>query len=159
MERGAPTEACSRRSSYVQISTYWAHAVAAGHLHDGAATQEDALKHYDELRRPATRRNGSAKPYLDRRCEKNEHSGRPSMGGLRGASPTKLFACCAPLRPTRTKLAEGETELPAREMRRRQCFVRYAASARSASRIRNVATRSRPESASTASTARAQAAA
>src|SRR5882672_8979006 len=46
--------------SYVQISTYWAHAVAAGHLHDDAATQ-DALKHYDELLE-ATRKG--LKPYL-----------------------------------------------------------------------------------------------
>jgi len=32
----------------VQLVTYWARAVAAGHLHDAAAAR-DALKHYDEL--------------------------------------------------------------------------------------------------------------
>jgi len=32
----------------VQTFTYWAHAVAAGHLHDAAAAN-DALQHYNAL--------------------------------------------------------------------------------------------------------------
>ena len=97
--------------SYVQISTYWAHAVAAGHLHDDAATQ-DALKHYDELLE-ATRKG--LKPYLAD-AVKSEHQVVQAWASYAGGKSEEALRLLRSVADHQDKVGKGETELPAREM-------------------------------------------
>jgi tetratricopeptide (TPR) repeat protein len=97
--------------SYVQISTYWAHAVAAGHLHDDDATQ-DALKHYDELLEAT--RNGP-KPYIADAL-KNEHQVVQAWAAYAGGKSDEALRLLRSVADHQDKVGKGETELPAREM-------------------------------------------
>ena len=88
---------------YVQIVTYWAHAIAAGHLHDAAAA-DDAMKHYDQLLE-ATRK--SDKPTSRTRSRKNATSCKHGPTMRLEIQPRRL-AFFAPLRILKTKSARAK---------------------------------------------------
>jgi tetratricopeptide (TPR) repeat protein len=94
-----------------QVVTYWAHAVAAGHLHDAAAAQ-DALKHYDELLE-SIRKTG--KPYHADML-KNEHEETQAWAAYAEGKSEDAVRMIREVADTQDKVGKGETESPAREM-------------------------------------------
>jgi tetratricopeptide (TPR) repeat protein len=94
-----------------QVVTYWAHAVAAGHLHDAAAAQE-ALKHYDELLE-TIRKTG--KPY-HADLLKNEHKETQAWAAYAESKSEDATRMMREVADTQDKVGKGETESPAREM-------------------------------------------
>jgi tetratricopeptide (TPR) repeat protein len=94
-----------------QVVTYWAHAVAAGHLHDAAAAQ-DALKHYDELLE-SIRKTG--KPYHADML-KNEHEETQAWAAYAEGKSEDAIRMIREVADTQDKVGKGETESPAREM-------------------------------------------
>jgi tetratricopeptide (TPR) repeat protein len=96
---------------YAQLPTYWARAVAAGHLHDSAAAQ-DALKHYDDLLE-ATRTG--PKPYIADSL-KTEHSVVQAWSYYAAGNSEDALRLLRSVAGTEDKTGKGETELPAREM-------------------------------------------
>ncbi len=96
---------------YVQIVTYWAHAIAAGHLHDTAAA-DDAMKHYDELLE-ATRKTD--KSYIADSL-KEEHDLVQAWADYASGNTTEATRLLRSVADTQDKVGKGETALPAREM-------------------------------------------
>jgi hypothetical protein len=101
----------SNTPPYVQIVTYWAHAIAAGHLHDVAAAK-DAMKHYDELL--AATRKGD-KSYLADSL-KEERDLLQAWGDYASGNTTEATHLLRSVADTQDKVGKGETALPAREM-------------------------------------------
>jgi tetratricopeptide (TPR) repeat protein len=94
-----------------QVVTYWAHAVAAGHLHDAAAAQ-DALKHYDELLEIARKGSKAYRAgYL-----KNEHNEAQAWAAYAQGKNDEAVRILREVADTQDKVGKGETESPAREM-------------------------------------------
>jgi tetratricopeptide (TPR) repeat protein len=94
-----------------KVVTYWARAVAAGHLHDAAAAQ-DALKHYDELLE--TIRKSSTSYHAD--LLKNEHKETQAWAAYAEAKSEDAIRMLREVADTQDKVGKGETESPAREM-------------------------------------------
>jgi len=94
-----------------QLMTYWAHAVAAGHLRDAAAAQA-ALAHYDELLE-ATRQG--PKPYIVEGL-KNEHDVVRAWASYASGKTDEALRLLRSVADLQDKTGKGETELPAREM-------------------------------------------
>ena len=95
----------------VQLVTYWGRAVAAGHLHDAAATQ-DALKHYDGLLE-ATRKG--PRPYIVDGL-KNEHQLVQAWAAYAAGNSHDALRLLRAVADDQDKVGKAETELPAREM-------------------------------------------
>ena len=100
-----------KASPQQQVVTYWAHAVAAGHLHDAAAGQE-ALKHYDEL--VETIRKSSTPYHAD--LLKNEHKETQAWAAYAEGKSEDAIRMIREVADTQDKVGKGETESPAREM-------------------------------------------
>ena len=100
---GAPSD--------VQLVTYWARAIAAGHLHDAIAAQ-DALKHYDELLE-ATRKG--PRPYIVNGL-KNEHQLVQAWAAYATGNSEEAVRLLRAVADDQDKVGKGETEPPAREM-------------------------------------------
>ena len=96
---------------YVQLVTYWAHAIAAGHLRDSAAAQ-DAVKRADELIE-ATRK--SDKPYFagDLKEVRDVMQAWSDFASGKNDEALRLLRGVA---DKQDKIGKGETEMPAREM-------------------------------------------
>jgi hypothetical protein len=97
--------------SSVQSFTYWAHAVAAGHLHDAAAAS-DALQHYNALLE-ATRKG--PKPYIADSM-KDEQKVVQAWANYAEGKNDEALSLLRSVADHRDKIGKGETELPAREM-------------------------------------------
>ncbi len=95
----------------VQLVTYWARAIAAGHLQDAVAAQ-DALKHYDELLE-ATRKG--PRPYIADGL-KNEHQLVQAWAAYAAGNSDDALNLLRAVADDQDKVGKGETELPAREM-------------------------------------------
>jgi tetratricopeptide (TPR) repeat protein len=95
----------------VQLVTYWARAVAAGHLRDAAAAQ-DALKHYDELLE-ATRKGPRSYIADGLKNERQVVQAWAAYAAGNSGDALRLFRAVA---DDQDKVGKGETELPAREM-------------------------------------------
>src|SRR6266700_175464 len=95
----------------LQGFTYWAHAVAAGHLHDAAAAN-DALQHYNTLLE-ATRKG--PKPYVADGLKDEQHEVQAWTDYAAGKSDEAL-SLLRSVADHQDKIGKGETELPAREM-------------------------------------------
>jgi tetratricopeptide (TPR) repeat protein len=95
----------------VQSVTWWAHAVAAGHLHD-ADGAVDALKHYDELLEAIRK---GPRPYTADRLQPE----RKLMQAWVYYAQNKNDEALRQMREVADEqdtVGKGETELPAREM-------------------------------------------
>ena len=95
----------------VQLVTYWARAIAAGHLQDAVVAQ-DALKHYDELLE-ATRKG--PRPYIADGL-KNEHQLVQAWAAYAAGNSDDALSLLRAVADDQDKVGKGETELPAREM-------------------------------------------
>jgi tetratricopeptide (TPR) repeat protein len=95
----------------VQTFTYWARAVAAGHLHDVAAAN-DALQHYNALLE-ATRKG--PKPYVADGL-KDEQQVVQAWVDYAGGKNDEALALLRSVADHQDKIGKGETALPAREM-------------------------------------------
>ena len=95
----------------VQLVTYWAHAVAAGHLHDAVAAQ-DALKHYDE-QLEATRKG--PRSYIVEGL-KDEHQMVQAWAAYAAGNSDDALRLMRAVADDEDKIGKGETALPAREM-------------------------------------------
>jgi tetratricopeptide (TPR) repeat protein len=95
----------------VQLVTYWARAVAAGHLHD-AVSGQDALKHYDE-QLEATRK-GPRSYVVD--GLKDEHQLVQAWAAYAAGNSEDALRLLRAVADHQDKLGKGETGLPAREM-------------------------------------------
>lgn len=96
---------------YVQSTAYWAHAVAAGHLHDAAAARQ-ALTQYAAAVE-ATRK--SDKPYRAKYLERNQDEARAWLAFAEGKDREAVTLMRAVAEEQDAK-GKGEVELPAREM-------------------------------------------
>lgn len=95
----------------IQLRTHWAHALAAGHLHDSTAAQ-DALKTYDALIDQVKKGNQS---YLADGL-KNEHEiVRAWVAYAQGQTEDALRMLRA-VADREDKVGKAEVEIPAREM-------------------------------------------
>jgi tetratricopeptide (TPR) repeat protein len=94
-----------------QAVTYWARAIAAGHLHDAAAAQ-DALQHFNDLLE-ATRKG--PKPYLADAMKDDQKVAQAWASYAAGQNPEAL-SLLRSVADKQDKVGKGETELPAREM-------------------------------------------
>lgn len=95
----------------LKVVTWWAHAVAAGHLHDAAAAQE-ALKHYDELLEQI---NKGSRPWIAKGLE-NEHQEVQAWSAYAEGKNAEAVRLLRSTADQQDKVGKGETELPAREM-------------------------------------------
>jgi hypothetical protein len=96
---------------YVQVAAWWAHAVAAGHLHDAAAATA-ALQHYDELLE--TIRKGPKSYMADGlKHERDLVQSWTFYAQGKNANALELLRSVA---DEQDNVGKGETELPAREM-------------------------------------------
>jgi hypothetical protein len=95
----------------IQAETWWAHAVAAGHLRDAAAAQE-ALTRYEE--RLDTLKKGP-RAYLAERLTDEHDEVRAWVAYAQGKSDDAL-ALLRSAADGQDKIGKGESELPAREM-------------------------------------------
>jgi hypothetical protein len=95
----------------IQAETWWANAVAAGHLHDAAAAQE-ALTRYEE--RLAALKKGP-RAYLAERLTDEHDEVRAWAAYAQGKSDDAL-ALLRSAADDQDKIGKGESELPAREM-------------------------------------------
>jgi hypothetical protein len=96
---------------YVQLVTYWAHAIAAGHLRD-TATAQDAMKHADELIE-ATRK--SDKPYYAADL-KEVRDVMQAWADFASGKNDEALHLLRSVADKQDKIGKGETEMPAREM-------------------------------------------
>ncbi len=95
----------------IQAETFWAHAVAAGHLRDAAAAQE-SLTHYEE-RVEAFKR--SPKGYLAEGL-KDEHDEVKAWAAYARGNTDEALRLLHAAADDQDKIGKGESELPAREM-------------------------------------------
>jgi hypothetical protein len=96
---------------YSQALTYWAHAVAAGHLHDAAAAQT-ALDQFDAMIE-ATKK--SDKPHEAKYMANNHDEVQAWLAFAQGKNEEAL-ALLRSVASKQDKVGKGETETPAREM-------------------------------------------
>lgn len=95
----------------VQVVTWWAHAIAAGHLHDAAAAT-DALQHYDSLVEQV--RKGPKSYYVDGlKRERDLVDAWVLFAQGKSEEALKLMRSVA---DEQDRVGKGETALPAREM-------------------------------------------
>jgi hypothetical protein len=95
----------------VQVETWWAHAVAAGHLHDAAAAQ-DALTRYDELLEKVKK---GPKAYLAQGL-KNEHDEVKAWAAFAAGQNDEALRLMRAVADEQDKVGKSESGLPAREM-------------------------------------------
>jgi tetratricopeptide (TPR) repeat protein len=95
----------------VQVETWWAHAVAAGHLHDAAAGQE-ALAHYDQLLE-AVRKGPRA--YMVNGL-KNEHDETQAWAAFAAGKTDDALQLMRAVADEQDKVGKEESAAPAREM-------------------------------------------
>jgi tetratricopeptide (TPR) repeat protein len=96
---------------YTQSSIYWAHAIAAGHLHDAAAGAA-ALKSFDELLEATSK---SPRTYLIEGM-KNEHKVIEAWSLYASGRTDEATRMLAERADKQDKLGKGETAIPAREL-------------------------------------------
>src|SRR5580765_1227717 len=96
---------------YVQALTFWAHAVAAGHLHDAAAAQS-AADQFDAMHE-ATKK--SDKPHEAKYMANNHDEAQAWLAFAQGRNEDALRLLRA-VAAKQDKVGKGETETPAREM-------------------------------------------
>lgn len=95
----------------VQVVTWWAHAVAAGHLHDASAAA-DSLRHYDEL---LDRVRKGPKSYMAEGL-KHEHDLVQAWTLFAKGKNEEALKLLRSVADEQDKIGKGETEIPAREM-------------------------------------------
>lgn len=95
----------------IQLGTYWAHAVAAGHLHDAAAAQE-SLKIYEALLEELKKSSWS---YLLDGLE-SEHKEVRAWAAYAGGKHEDALRLLREVAKRQDKIGKGESDLPAREM-------------------------------------------
>jgi tetratricopeptide (TPR) repeat protein len=95
----------------VQLVTYWARVVAAGHLHDKAAAKE-SLQHYDELLEAVRK---GPRPYIANGL-KDEHQLVQAWAAYAAGNSDDAVRLLRAVADNQDKVGKGETELPAREM-------------------------------------------
>jgi hypothetical protein len=95
----------------IQMQTWWAHAVAAGHLHDAAAAQ-DALARYAELL------EALKKGPMSYRAAgfKDEHDEVQAWAAFAQGKNDEALRLMRSAADDQDKVGKGESELPAREM-------------------------------------------
>jgi len=94
-----------------QVVTYWARAIAAGHLHDSESAH-DALKHYDELL------GAIRKKYKEGHLGivNNEHNEVRAWAAYADGKSEDALRILREVADNEDKVGKGETESPAREM-------------------------------------------
>jgi len=95
----------------VQLHAWWAHAVAAGHLHDAEAAQ-DALNHYEQLLEAI--RKGPRAYVLD--GLKDQHDEVKAWAAYAQGKNDEALRLMRGVADEQDKIGKGESELPAREM-------------------------------------------
>ncbi|MGH9569261.1 MAG: tetratricopeptide repeat protein [Candidatus Angelobacter sp.] len=95
----------------IQLTTYWAHAIAAGHLHDPAAAQ-DALKTYERLMEKV--KTGPWGYLLD--GLKDEHEEVQAWVAYAEGKNENAIRLLTEVAGRQDKIGKGESDLPAREM-------------------------------------------
>jgi hypothetical protein len=95
----------------IQLQTWWAHAVAAGHLRDVAAAQ-DALAHYEELVEAMKK---GPKSYLAAGL-KDEHDEVKAWAAYAEGKNDEALRLMRSAADDQDKIGKGESELPAREL-------------------------------------------
>jgi tetratricopeptide (TPR) repeat protein len=95
----------------VEVETWWAHALAAGHLHNAAAGQ-DALAHYERLL-DAVRKGPVA--YMANRL-KNEHDQTQAWAAFAAGKTEEALRLMRGVADQQDKVGKEESALPAREM-------------------------------------------
>jgi tetratricopeptide (TPR) repeat protein len=98
-------------SPSVQALTYWAHAVAAGHLHDVAATQIAS----DQFNAMVEATEKSDKPHHAKGMTTNRDETQAWLSFAQGKNDDALRRLRA-VADKQDKVGKGETETPAREM-------------------------------------------
>lgn len=96
---------------YVQAEAYWAHAVAAGHLHDVASAQKAVDQYVSALE--ATRK--SDKPYMAKHMENGLTESKAWLAYAQGNNE-EAFTLMRSVADDQDARGKGEVELPAREM-------------------------------------------
>jgi tetratricopeptide (TPR) repeat protein len=94
-----------------QVVTYWARAIAAGHLHDSESAH-DALKHYDELL------GAIRKKYKEGHLGivNNEHNEVRAWAAYADGKSEDALRILREVADNEDRVGKGETESPAREM-------------------------------------------
>jgi hypothetical protein len=95
----------------IQMQTWWAHAVAAGHLRDAAAAQ-DSLTHYEELLEALKK---GPKSYLAAGL-KDEHDEVAAWAAYAQGKNDEALRLMRSAADDQDKVGKGESELPAREL-------------------------------------------
>lgn len=95
----------------IRLSTYWAHALAAGHLHDAAAAQE-ALKTYETLLDEVRK---GPQPWIANNL-KNEHEEVQSWVDYAQGKTDDALRILRGVADRQDKIGKNEVEIPAREM-------------------------------------------
>ena len=95
----------------VQKVAYWAHAIAAGHLHDAPAAQ-DALKHYEDLLEAMRK---GPRSYLVSSLQ-DEHQLVQAWANYAAGNSHDALRQLRAVADDEDKAGKGETALPAREM-------------------------------------------
>ncbi|HEY6305902.1 MAG TPA: hypothetical protein VI488_05505 [Candidatus Angelobacter sp.] len=95
----------------VQVETWWAHAVAAGHLHDAASAQ-DALSHYDQLLEALKK---SPRAYMADGL-KNEHDEVKAWAAFAQGKADEAVGLLRAAADEQDKVGKGDSVQPAREM-------------------------------------------
>jgi tetratricopeptide (TPR) repeat protein len=97
--------------SFVQSLTFWANAVAAGHLHDVAAAQSA----FDQFNAMLEATKKSDKPHEAQYMANNHDEAQAWLAFARGQNEEALHLLRA-VADKQDKIGKGETETPAREM-------------------------------------------
>ncbi|MGE5323460.1 MAG: hypothetical protein ACM3SW_11385, partial [Actinomycetota bacterium] len=95
----------------IQLSTYWAHALAAGHLHDAAAARE-ALKTYDSLLDEVKK---GPQAWIANNL-KNEHEEVQAWVDYAGGKRDDALRILRGVADRQDRVGKFEVEIPAREM-------------------------------------------
>lgn len=95
----------------IQLGTYWAHAIAAGHLHDAAAAQ-DALKTYEALLEEVKKGHWA---FLINGLQ-GEHKEVRAWAAYAEGKPDEALRLLREVADRQDKIGKGESDLPAREM-------------------------------------------
>jgi hypothetical protein len=95
----------------IQMQTWWARAVAAGHIHDAAAAQ-DSLTHYEELLEALKK---GPKSYLAAGF-KDEHDEVKAWAAYAQGKNDEALRLMRSAADDQDKVGKGESELPAREL-------------------------------------------
>jgi hypothetical protein len=95
----------------IQLGTYWAHSVAAGHLHDASAAQQ-ALKTYEALLEEVKK---GSRAYLLEGLE-SEHKEVRAWAAYAQGKQEDALQLLRDVADRQDKIGKGESDLPAREM-------------------------------------------